>query len=80
MVTFEQDLEERKEDVSLIYIEDLVPDIIAGTKVCRWLVIVKERKEVLLSRMRRHSIRTDNTGALSLILNDIGILGWTLVN
>lgn len=33
MVTFEQDLEERK-DVILIYIEDPVPDIIASNITC----------------------------------------------
>jgi hypothetical protein len=50
--TFEQALEER------IYIEDLVPDRIASTKVCRWLVVSKEQEEVLVSRIgRQHQDR-----------------------
>lgn len=43
MVTFEQDLEERK-DVILIYIEDPVPDIIASTSMYRWLVLWNEHE------------------------------------
>ena len=53
METFEQDLEERTEDTMLIYTEDLVPDRIASTKVCRWLVVLKEQEEVLVSRIGR---------------------------
>lgn len=43
----------RTEDTMLIYTEDLVPDRIASTKVCRWLVVLKEQEEVLVSRIGR---------------------------
>lgn len=78
MVTFEQELEER-EDVILIYIEDLVPDIIASTNVYRWLVLWNEHKEVLVSMVGRHGTRAGDTGALASILNEIG-MHWRLLN
>ena len=53
METFQQDLEERTKDTMLIYTEDLVPDRIASTKVCRWLVVLEEQEEVLVSRIGR---------------------------
>lgn len=78
LVTFEQDLEERK-DVILIYIEDLVSDIIASTYLYRWLVMWNECKEVLVFRVGRHGTRAGDTGALTSILNEIGI-HWRLLN